>query len=127
MNPDRDDNSQLLERIRRHYTPRDLTDAESAAFRRRLNQRLSRPRPQRAWVPSLAGAALVLALGLWVLGPNLIKHDPRPPGTAELAARVEWERDVLFPPELIGNAEPDNFYSEDLMAIATQLLSESSL
>jgi hypothetical protein len=61
------DDEQLIEIFRRHYSPPARTAAQRLAMRDALQERLQRP-----WLPiwsSLAAAACVAALALWVVLP----------------------------------------------------------
>jgi hypothetical protein len=123
MKPDDDRDLELVESIRRHYTPRETTAADIEAFRRRLGDRLSPTNRRLFLVPALAAATLIALVGLWTLTPRVSVR----PSALEVAERTEWERNVFFPPELTGAREREEFLPEELRAIATQLLSDSSM
>ena len=102
------DEVELVRRIAEEYTPAPMSPAERVAFHERLSARLAGRGPRWLLASGLAATAAA-AVVLWLAtAPSL---DP----PAQLLTTAQWESELLYPVELVGEDAAEAEDEESLL------------
>ena len=119
--------ARLVETMREHYAPPEMTPAETAAFNAALWKRIERRRARPGWLPTLVAAGAVAAAA-WLALPSVLEviqgSGAHEVVVAEQAAPSDWERDLADPTRIVASNDVETAAElpDDYAAIASAFL-----